>query len=84
MSIGSLVFTIKDRGARAGADHNVCFYLSCTDDNQAEALALKARLVKSAAAFARARGSPKDFATLGQKAEEAVFLSGLRRQHGDQ
>ena len=79
--IGSLQLTARDCGWLAGSHSNVCFYMSCTDGNTTDALALKRRLAGLATALAQARlhlfdqDRLPDFSALSRKAEEQVFMA---------
>ena len=81
VTIGSLQLTARDCGWMAGSHSNVCFYMSCTDGNTTDALALKQRLASVATALAQARRHAldqdrlPDFCALSRKAEEDVFLA---------
>ena len=55
VAIGALQLRRKDCGWLAGGHSNICFYLSCTDGNAGEALALKKRLAALASIIGRAR-----------------------------
>ena len=55
VAIGALRLRRKECGWLAGGHSNICFYLSCTDGNASEALALKKRLAALAVVIGRAR-----------------------------